>query len=126
MSPAIIDRYRCPQEFDVHGLNVPTADIRGLPSLQTSDLSSIADHLRLEQYVRSHGPGDAASHLNRFYYFVRPTLPTSLRRQLQRIYFRASRKTVFPSWPLDLTVDELMEKTLLLTLQESGAQAIPF
>jgi hypothetical protein len=94
------------------------------------DLSQIADNLRHEHY--SHGTNGAASGLNygstsrKVYYFLRPLLPVRVRKHLQRIRLKGWDEISFPRWPVDFTVDTLMEQALSLVLKSGRTHRIPF
>lgn len=60
------------------------------------------------------------------YYLLRPLLPVCFRRYLQSAYFRGRQSTIFPRWPLDVSVENLLERILLLILKATAADAIPF
>lgn len=94
------------------------------------DPTQIIDNLRHELYIgaRNGGPASAGPDVlaKQLYYFIRPVLPTPLRAPLQRIYFRGWNKIPFPRWPLDVTVEDLFEKLLLLSMKATGLEAIPF
>lgn len=93
------------------------------------DLVELVDNLTHERYVNSHGAfhGSAPNPLLRkLYYAVRPLLPTSLRTPLQRIYLRGWEKIPFPAWPLDLTVERLLEAGLQFCMKSSGIDTLPF
>jgi hypothetical protein len=62
----------------------------------------------------------------RAYYQVRPSLPRSIREGIQRFQLRGWRGLSFPNWPVDVTVENLCEELLLLSLRASGADRIPF
>jgi len=42
------------------------------------------------------------------------------------MYFRGWERIPFPAWPLDLTVEGLLESALLLCMKSSGIDAVPF
>ncbi|HLG59261.1 MAG TPA: hypothetical protein VI485_28235 [Vicinamibacterales bacterium] len=93
------------------------------------DLTEVVDNLRLERYsakasdVRTITSTNAAQTL---YYFLRPMLPVSVRRHLQRARLRGWERIAFPQWPVDFTVDTLMERAMGLALRNAGVQKIPF
>src|SRR5438067_2079950 len=60
------------------------------------------------------------------YYRVRPSLPRSIREEIQKFHLRGWRALAFPEWPVDLTIENLSEELLLLALQASGVDRIPF
>lgn len=89
------------------------------------DLSEVVDNLLREAYVEEWRHG-ALSGLSKPYYFIRPLLPVSVRRHLQKLYLRGWNKLPFPRWPVDCSIDNLLERLLVLTLQATGADRIPF
>jgi hypothetical protein len=60
------------------------------------------------------------------YYHIRPLLGTRLRRKLQKSYFRHWREIPFPQWPVDITVDSLLEKLLMLSMRARNVHKLPF
>ncbi len=89
------------------------------------DLPEVVDNLHREVYVGEWRRGTLSS-LSSPYYFIRPLLPVGVRRHLQKVYLRGWEKLPFPRWPVDCSVDNLMEQLLRLTLQATGARRIPF
>jgi len=93
------------------------------------DLTQLVDNLTNERYLNSHGTpnGNAPNPLlSKLYYSLRPFLPASLRIPLQRMYFRGWESITFPGWPLDLTVERLLETGLRLCMKSRGIDALPF
>jgi hypothetical protein len=94
------------------------------------DLSEAVENLTHERYpATSHAilAGPAPPRLFRdVYYSFRPLLPAWVRIPLQRIYFRGWQEIRFPSWPVDLTVERLLENMLLLALKARGITTLPF
>lgn len=60
------------------------------------------------------------------YYFFRPILPLAVRKHLQRICLSGWDSIAFPRWPVDATVDMLMQRAMELVLRSRGLQKIPF
>jgi hypothetical protein len=89
------------------------------------ELSEVVDNLHRETYVEEWRHG-ALSNLSKPYYFIRPLLPVSVRRHLQKLYLHGWDKLPFPRWPVDCSIDNLMERLLVLTLHATGADRIPF
>lgn len=89
------------------------------------ELSEVVGNLQQEAYVEEWRHG-ALSNLSKPYYFIRPMLPVGVRRHLQKFYLRGWDKLPFPRWPVDCSVDNLLERLLVLTLQATGAKRIPF
>lgn len=150
MNQALLERYRCPEHFLQSRLAAPlSGDSRffrfvdilcygrcssspaervdpGFDSgqlLLPFDPTEIVDNLRWERYT---SPGAPASLVKHLYYLIRPFLPTYLRSHLQRRYLRGWKDIAFPRWPLDVTVERLLEEMLLCFMRASGVVAIPF
>ncbi len=91
------------------------------------DPTEVADNLRLERYVNSN---DSATQMGtvarRTYYFVRPLLPVSVRKHIQKIHLTGWDRLEFPRWPVDRSVDNLFENLMLLTLRSQGLDQVPF
>ena len=85
----------------------------------------IIDNLRWERYVHECQENKKRL-LHHSYYFVRPLLPVSLRRHLQRLHFRSSRDLAFPQWPVDCTVERIQESLLALSLKAKKRESLPF
>jgi hypothetical protein len=87
--------------------------------------SEVADDLRLERYAVAQGsrPSDLGQAA---YYTVRSFLPSRLKQYAQRTYLRNYREISFPSWPVDMTVDRLLERLLALALRSQGLTRVPF
>ena len=92
--------------------------------------TQVIDSLRQEHYAGASNARAAATNpgsiLRQLYYSVRPFLPTSLRRHLQKIYLSGWDTLTFPRWPLDVTVEQVLETSLLLLMKATGVEAIPF
>lgn len=94
------------------------------------DFTEVVENLRLERYREKIIPGSekfaASEPVRKFYYLIRECLPVSVRRQIQRAYFRNWKELPFPAWPVDFTVDTLHEEFLRLLMETSGAKQVPF
>lgn len=94
------------------------------------DPDEVIDNLRLERYLSgmvSSGSESATNDIIRSaYYRVRPLLSVSIRKHLQRVALRGWDQRPFPKWPVDQTVDSILEKLFVFALQASSAKAIPF
>jgi hypothetical protein len=89
------------------------------------DPTQAIDNLYREEYVGEWRQGSLSA-LARIYYFLRPLLSVGIRRHLQRFHLREWDKIPFPHWPVDCSVDNLLEQLLLLSLRASGVERIPF
>jgi hypothetical protein len=90
--------------------------------------SDIVTNLRYERYARlnnGQGPRGMAL-LLKAYYLARPFLSDSLRQRLQRLALRDWKDIRFPQWPLDSTVERILEKLLALLLKACRLERIPF
>lgn len=89
----------------------------------------MVDDLRLERYLEPEESGGAMmgrSWIRRGYYLIRPLLPVSVRKHLQRAALRGWESIPFPAWPVDTTVDRLMEELMVLALKAHDTERIPF
>lgn len=94
------------------------------------DLSEVVNNLRYERYA-SHCHSSlsrvtGSNMVRRAYYFLRPVLSVSMRKHLQRMRLRRWDEITFPHWPVDFSVESLMESTLALVLKARGTKAVPF
>jgi hypothetical protein len=94
------------------------------------DLTQIVENLRRERYVPSLTPGReklvTREWMLKTYYFLRQSLPNSLRRRMQRVYFSDWKARPFPGWPVDFTVDNLHGEILKLLMAAGHANRVPF
>lgn len=90
----------------------------------------IIDNLRLERYVASSHEGGkglgARSAVRSAYYIVRPILPVRVRKHLQRFHLAGWEHIPFPRWPVDRTVEHVLERQLAVLLQSGSVETIPF
>lgn len=94
------------------------------------DLSAVVENLRRERYRRNgHGwfqRSTTSDAVRRLYYAIRPFMRVGVRRHLQKAHLSGWRKIAFPRWPVDLTVDRLMDASMALTIKATGRDRIPF
>ncbi len=90
------------------------------------DLAQVVESLRGEIYANDWRDGHGDSGLASLYYLIRPFLPVAIRKHLQKIRLRGWENIPFPHWPVDRTVDSLMERVLLLAMRAQKLQQIPF
>jgi hypothetical protein len=94
------------------------------------NVSTIVDNLRLERYP-TNGHAVARSLMSseavrRVYYGFRPMLTASFRKTLQRLYLRDWDKLAFPTWPVDTSVEQTLERILLLSMRAGKVKSVPF
>ena len=94
------------------------------------DPTETADFLRLERYRQSGhtslGKQLVAGTVRKAYYLLRPLLPVALRKYLQRQFLGGWDNIQFPRWPLDCTVDSMMEQLLALAVKARAGEPKPF
>jgi hypothetical protein len=108
----------------------PGVEMAGGRARLPFDLSEVVTNLREERYNQS-SQGvltrmTSAGASRGLYYFLRPVLPVAVRKHLQRIRLRGWDQIPFPQWPVDATVDTLMQSAMALALKSDGLQRIPF
>jgi hypothetical protein len=94
------------------------------------DLDEVVTNLRQERYRQPAGgyleKATSGATIQSLYYLLRPALPVSVRRYLQRVRLSGWERIAFPRWPLDTSVESLMRTTLDLLIRQNGGRAIPF
>ena len=84
----------------------------------------------LERYAIDHnlnGTQPLSRKALRFaYYSLRPLFPVPFRRQIQKVYLRGWDNRPFPHWPVDTTVEDILERCLAMGMKASGVTEIPF
>jgi len=94
------------------------------------DPNEVVENLRLERYAQDHNLNGNQplfkKVLRNAYYSLRPLLPVSVRRHLQKAYLRGWADRPFPRWPVDLSVENILEHNLKLAMQTNGQTMIPF
>lgn len=94
------------------------------------DLDEVVENLRLERYGAALPIGIRSSITQavgrKTYYAMRPLLPTSVRKHLQRMALRGWDRAQFPGWPVDQTVDRLFEQMMRAAIRASSDGRIPF
>ncbi len=89
------------------------------------DPLEVIENLRTEAYTNQSHP-EAFSLVAALYYLIRPCLPVGVRKHLQRSRLRGWEQLSFPSWPVDHSVESLLEQLLLLALKAAGVERMPF
>ena len=105
-------------------------EVSGLTVRLPFDPTTVIDNLRLERYVTgSNGRGIrklGKQAQRNAYYTIRPLLPVGLRKHLQQIYLRGWDRTPFPRWPVDFSVEDILERLLLISMKAQGITEVPF
>jgi hypothetical protein len=91
------------------------------------DISEIVEALRYEQYTAAlTGKAVFRYAANRAYYALRPLLPVAVRKHLQQLYLTGWKQRPFPHWPVDCTVEHLLERSLLQSMRSASIERVPF
>jgi len=92
------------------------------------EMQEVVENLQREQYPLSARKDDSItdSILSAAYYGIRPLMPVSIRKHLQRARLRGWDRIAFPKWPVDRTVNELFEMVMTYSLKANSLKRIPF
>ena len=60
------------------------------------------------------------------YYGLRPLLNFALRKRLQRIFLQDWETIPFPRWPVDTSVERILERLLIHSIRANNLEKIPF
>lgn len=94
------------------------------------ELDEVIENLRLERYNGAMPPVARTSAKKaigrKAYYAMRPFLPTSIRKHLQRVALRGWDRAQFPRWPIDQTVDQLFDRMMGAVIRANGGAPVPF
>jgi len=94
------------------------------------DADQVVDNLRLERYMGAHTDNILKRWIKflirQTYYALRPLMSVNVRKHLQRRALSDWDKIPFPRWPVDRSVDLLMEDMMQLSLQSQPNMKIPF
>jgi hypothetical protein len=130
----VIGYFRCPEKYGIYetdGSAETSASWSGLdqPAVGPS-AGEVAQNLRFERYVEKPTKLGSRARWSAFqrqaYYAIRPLLGVSIRKHLQRRALRDWDKISFPSWPVDRTVDKVLEQCLMHSMKAHGVDRIPF
>jgi hypothetical protein len=93
------------------------------------DLDEVVQNLRYERY--DDATADVRKSVTKTvgrktYYAMRPFLPTSVRKHLQRMALRGWDRARFPVWPVDQTVDRLFDRVMACVIRANSGRAVPF
>lgn len=126
LEPAVAERIRSSESNETDSIAG-----KGIGGEQESlDAATVVDHVRLERYVTNSGtncrPSKAKKAVRNIYYTVRPLMPVAVRRQFQKFYFRGWDKMAFPKWPVDRTVEDILESVLASEMKLREVRKLPF
>jgi peptidoglycan/xylan/chitin deacetylase (PgdA/CDA1 family) len=92
--------------------------------------TKVIENLRLERYA-SNPNHSRTRHIAKkvvrgAYYALRPLMPVAVRKHFQRLYLRGWQRKFFPRWPVDRSVEEILERLLVISMKAQGISEIPF
>ncbi len=91
------------------------------------DADEVVENLRRERYADPKEPHFRLTDaIKTAYYVARPLLPFALRSYLKSISLNNRKTKPFPRWPVDRTVDKVLENLMLLAMRTSGVDEMPF
>jgi len=108
---------------------LPAVRVERNTSVLPFDLDEVVENLRFERYegampvVRRSLTKTVG---RKTYYAMRPFLPTGIRKHLQRMALRGWERAVFPSWPIDQTVDRLFDRMMASAIRANFWPPHPF
>lgn len=88
------------------------------------DPQQVVNCLQRERYVDN--ATNASRAFRTLYYAARPAMRVGVRKYIQQLYFRGREKTPFPQWPVDTTVENLVEHLLVLAMKSRNLKRLPF
>ncbi|MCL4760193.1 MAG: hypothetical protein KJ018_00120 [Burkholderiales bacterium] len=102
--------------------------VHDVARLDTVD--GLIDTVRLERYmneaVARQDHMGIKSAIRQAYYLVRPLLPVTVRKHLQRAALQGWNSIPFPRWPVDTSVEDLMDATWRILLRATNRSELPF
>ena len=94
------------------------------------DPTKVIDNLRLERYAANLSPNGSRRIVKKVvrgaYYALRPLMPVAVRKHFQKLYLRGWHRKFFPRWPVDRSVEEILERLLVISMKAQGVNEIPF
>lgn len=109
---------------------LPQVSSRGTAVQLPFDPLQVVENLRHERYLGHTAPSHIANKtsglVRKLYYRARPFMSVSIRKHLQRRYLSDWKRIPFPAWPVDFTVENLIERLLILDLHARGGNRLPF
>jgi hypothetical protein len=115
---------------DARSIACPHVHTNGSTVQLPFDPVQVVDNLRFERYTANSMRGKKKlttnNALRNLYYLGRPFMPVTVRKYLQKIYFRGWDKVPFPTWPVDRTVENIFEQLLVLAMRSRNLDKVPF
>lgn len=94
------------------------------------DPVQVVNNLYYERYrcnsTESKKKINTSSLARKLYYLARPLMSVTVRRHFQKHYFRHWDKIPFPVWPVDFSVERILEQLLIVLMKSQDIRRIPF
>ena len=90
------------------------------------DPDEVVENLLCERAFVFDGHSSIDALVRSLYYCLRPRIPEKIRKQLQLRYMAANNKANFPKWPIDCSVEQVLEKVLAIAMRAQGLKSVPF
>jgi hypothetical protein len=95
------------------------------------DPAQVIENLRCERYLapsKGQPPMFSVRSFKRIaYYSARPLMPVAFRKHIQRFELLKGWEHIpFPAWPVDRTVESVMDRLVALSLTARGVKRVPF
>jgi hypothetical protein len=95
------------------------------------DLDEVVGNFHYERYRKSAPEGVVGRVTNsdaarKAYYAARPLLPVAVRKHFQRVRLHGWQTIPFPSWPVDVSVETLMQGVMAQALRGLEIDQMPF
>ena len=136
LGPDVTCYGQCSSGDPARSVTDPLHDALGDVTIENSavqlpfDPVQVVDNLRSERYL-AHGPQGAPAlpanaAIRALYYALRPAMSVPVRKHFQKLYLRGREKTPFPKWPVDVTVEKLLERLLVFAMKSQKMESLPF
>lgn len=119
----------CSGKYDEIRNNLGPGVVKALGMAASIDPGEAIAHLRREEYPFAAKAKAALSRpqlVRSLYYTIRPMLPVAIRKWAQKAYFAGWESLPFPNWPVDFTVENILERLLIQCMKARHIQTLPF
>jgi hypothetical protein len=111
-------------DADLH--DVKSGVVRDGPNvLLPFDAGEVIENLRRERYISGQKSATPTNTIQKIYYTLRPLMPVGFRKHLQKLYLNRWHQIAFPRWPVDRTVENILEQLVQLSIGAHSRQ-MPF
>lgn len=104
---------------------LPAVSADGTAITLPFDPDEMIDNLRLERFPEAQW-SQREKGMKSIYYRLRPFTNRLLRKSVQKMRAANGKNRQFPKWPVDTTVEDILERLMLLCLRAHRVDRIPF